>query len=181
MNRRSQALSRAVASVPKHKPSGVAPLARGRTGTASAGLGESVGQFLEQLRLGRYVDRCVAQGYCFAEDLTAAAATDSDEELATLFAALQLRKPEERRLRQALLDAQINTAKQGSRGNHPRRLSRIVRMQELVDEMLQPLQLGRYASLMSSKGYPFSQDVISAEDGAHLTSTRYCRLRYEYV
>lgn len=161
VNRRNQALSRAVSSVRKYKPAVVPPLSHGSTRNGGVALGETVSEFLEPLRLEHYAKGCVAQGYCFAEDLVAAAATGADEELVALFEALRIRKPEERRFRQALLDKPTKTAAQDLRGRH----SATGTLQELVGELLEPLQLGRYASLMCRKGYPYCNDVTSADDG----------------
>jgi hypothetical protein len=220
MNRRNQALSRAVGSV--RKPHGssrrrqqagtVPPLQcnsrgsraagqqqQGHSRSAAAAASESVGEFLEPLRLERYAEGCVAQGYSFAEDLPEIPADDggaitaaeglAEVEMATLCAALRMRKPEERRLRYVLALASQQHQHQQQEGGgggggggdkaarrrggltqppqqHHHHHQQRGAYDELVGELLEPLQLGRYAPLMSSKGYPFSDDILRAEDGA---------------
>lgn len=169
MNRGNRALSRGVGSA--HKRTRIPPAEHESAYRSGMKGAKSVAEILEPLRLGRYIEGCVMQGYCFAEDLTSAVET---HELTTLFAALQMRKPDERRLRRALVNFRADGTSQGRRGRGgigaAQRLANVGETQELVGELLEPLHLGRYTSLMSNKGYSFTDDIIHAEDGAQYTN-----------
>ena len=138
-----RSLAQQVAGTRKH------PSSARKAKQSSPGRGlEHVEELLEPLRLDRYAERCVQQGYAYTNDIVGADAA----ELATLCESLGLRKPEERRLQQALLMRRMGMGKK----KQP--------VKELVEEMLISIELGTYARLMAGYGFVFTDDLASAEE-----------------
>ena len=138
-----RSLAQQVAGTRKH------PSSARKAKQSSPGRGlEHVEELLEPLRLDRYAERCVQQGYAYTNDIVGADAA----ELATLCESLGLRKPEERRLQQALLMRRMGMGKK----KPP--------VKELVEEMLISIELGTYARLMAGYGFVFTDDLASAEE-----------------
>ena len=118
-----------------------------------------IAAFLVPLRLERHAEKYAEAGYPFADDLLAA----TPDELDLLCVSLTLRKPEERRFREAV-EVQTNQSGQNRGGVSRRSTGSDSQPPELVAELMEPLQLGRFAKICTSKGYSFAKDVIGSDD-----------------